>query len=118
MKANYEELEEMSKYSTTETKIGTWINGKTIYRKVITGTINSGLNTIPINASYDDVWVDLGHSFIKGSNRVTPLARADYRSENYSVGAVIDVSGNQIFVITGTDSSLAGTAYITIEYTR
>lgn len=34
MKANYEELEDMSKYSTSETKIGTWINGKPLYRKV------------------------------------------------------------------------------------
>lgn len=28
-------------YSTTETRIGTWINGKPLYRKVITGTLNA-----------------------------------------------------------------------------
>ena len=115
---NYNEIKEMITYSTEETKIGTWINGKTIYRKVVTASINSGLNTVSINVDFDDIWIDLGKSFIKNSTRITSLARADYRSENYSVGAVIDIPGKQFYVITGTDSSLVGTAYITIEYTK
>ena len=31
-------------YSTTETRIGTWIDGKPIYRKIFTGTITSVSN--------------------------------------------------------------------------
>lgn len=40
---------ETNTYSTTEQPIGTWINGKTIYRKVLTGTSTS--NTTSINVS-------------------------------------------------------------------
>lgn len=28
-------------FSTTETRVGTWINGKPLYRKVYTGTVNT-----------------------------------------------------------------------------
>lgn len=30
-----------SEFSTTETRVGTWINGKPLYRKVYTGTVNT-----------------------------------------------------------------------------
>lgn len=55
MKANYEELEDMSKYSTTETKIGTWINGKPLYRKVcIIQNVTLG-STVNVSHNVSDV---------------------------------------------------------------
>ena len=33
-------LSTMLTYSTIETKIGTWIDGKTIYRKIVKGSFN------------------------------------------------------------------------------
>lgn len=43
-------FKENNAYSTTETVIGTWIDGKPIYRKVIpTGQISSALKTVAHN---------------------------------------------------------------------
>lgn len=38
-RANYENFQEASTYSTTEKKVGTWIDGKPLYRKVIETTL-------------------------------------------------------------------------------
>lgn len=46
----------VEKYSTTETKIGTWIDGKPIYRKVLSGTIgSSGYTSVTHNLSIESV---------------------------------------------------------------
>lgn len=42
---NYEENYNKTVYSTTEKAIGTWIDGKTIYRKVFTGTNTTNIST-------------------------------------------------------------------------
>ena len=49
-------------YSTTETAIGTWIDGKPLYRKVFTGTKVSGSNTT-INISE----LNVDHIYFYGS---------------------------------------------------
>lgn len=74
MKANYEELEDMSKYSTTEKKIGTWINGKPVYRRVFEGTIPStGANDsanvyLDTNIPADDL-VNVGGYILSNNNK-------------------------------------------------
>ena len=60
--ANWEEVEEKGEiYSTEETKVGTWIDGKPIYRKVFTLPNISSSNkqlvnsSVPIEVSYDKI---------------------------------------------------------------
>ena len=75
-------LEALSEYSGTETKIGTWVDGKDLYAKtyVFTSTdlddatidttvIQGGMN-LDIEA-YDTIFVDFGASFMFDSNQTT-----------------------------------------------
>ena len=48
--AGWEEIDDPNTYSTTETRIGTWIDGKPLYRKVFTIT-----NPQSTNTNYEDV---------------------------------------------------------------
>ena len=53
-----EKIDKESTYSTTETAIGTWIDGKTIYRKVVDlGEIGSTSNPVTksVSGSYDTI---------------------------------------------------------------
>lgn len=67
--ANY--VNGLNTYSTTETKVGTWTDGKPIYRKVITGTLPSKNYTAFIEINNIDtpvsekITVDMGDSFIR-----------------------------------------------------
>lgn len=40
-------IAEQTTYSTTEQAVGTWIDGKTVYRRVFTGTLGSSPCSIP-----------------------------------------------------------------------
>ena len=54
-------LSTMLTYSTIETKIGTWIDGKTIYRKIVKGSFNceqtilTGVDKLIHTAGYGDI---------------------------------------------------------------
>lgn len=103
-------------YSTTEQKIGTWIDGKPIYRKVITGIHND-----------DEVLISNVSSLITAygqSDNGTGLLRnipwlEFYQSENYAI--TVNLVSNNIIL----NSKLAGVAAPTssrtaliIEYTK
>ncbi len=38
-------ITEKTQYSTTETAVGTWVDGKTLYRRTFTGTLNNAVST-------------------------------------------------------------------------
>lgn len=108
-------------HSTNETMIGNWIDNKPIYRKVIRFSVvpnNVNENTFNI-PNYDNIWVNMGKSFIKTSVRSYPLSRADYRSAGYQIGCFITTDSGKIFIPIGADV-FTGTAYayITFEYTK
>lgn len=106
-------------YSTDEIKTNEiWINGKPIYRKVVSFNVINGYNNYGYNINADDIWIDFSNSFIKSSTRVNPVSRADYRSENYSIGGFIATDARQLYVMIGSDTSLSGIAYITLKYTK
>jgi hypothetical protein len=48
---------EIGGYSTEEQRIGTWIDGRYLYRKVITTTIPSGTTETEVNIGVQDYWV-------------------------------------------------------------
>lgn len=54
-----ETLTDYTKYSSTEKIIGTWIDGKPIYRKVITGTVlTTGVLTSILTGTYTDTIIN------------------------------------------------------------
>lgn len=68
-------LENNNVYSAQETKVGTWKDGKTIYRKVITSTLGSSANTekaVYTDSNIDNI-VDLKAIIRTVSGNQTPI---------------------------------------------
>jgi hypothetical protein len=105
-------------YSTTETKIGTWL-GKPLYRKVYSFNVSSnGVSSVDLdNISYDKIWLNMGKSFVQSSTRSQGFARADYRDTIHDVGFFIAIDTKRLTVVSGSNA-VAGTAYATVEYTK
>lgn len=57
----YQNLTGEEHYSTEEIIIGKWINGKTLYRKVITTTLPNGSSDILIDTDIQAVWLEIGY---------------------------------------------------------
>lgn len=104
-------------YSTTETKIGTWIDGKPLYRKVFTGTtdgtsaltISTGSGTYirtfdgTINSNYNNRW------------KVPNI----YSETQYNVGAFIMTNNYELRLALGSAFQASGLGYVVaIEYTK
>ena len=115
--------EEVNSYSTDEVKTGdTWIDGKPIYRKVVTKTLNG-------NA---DQTVDLGIATVlrnlvkfegyiyKSVQGYRPLNSTYFSSLNYAVQTFIN--DNKILQIQAGSSARdilnGATLYLIIEYTK
>jgi hypothetical protein len=100
-------------YSTSEKRIGTWIDGKPIYRKVIE------LGSLP-NNTYKDVSTGLTHSNI----RLTKLYGVCYTSTGDSQTFIGDMytrfelRANNTIRITTTANYSNYTSYAIIEYTK
>jgi len=127
--SNLNEMEEglavsvaSTNYSTTETKIGTWINGKPIYRKVInvgnmpntatTKTVASGIT----NMSYMIRMYGIAQS-ASGAFIPLPDTYPASNSNVYAIRIMYDLSNNMVQIQTAADrSSYSG--YVILEYTK
>lgn len=103
-------------YSTDEIRVGTWINNKPIYRKVLTGTlpIGSGENVFTISnaniinfngmvkSTYDQWW---------------PIPSI-YSEDNYRIYTYISLDRTQLKVYCGSYFSTNSQYEIIIEYTK
>ena len=105
-------------YSTTERRVGTWIDGKPIYRKVvIIDSIGSNVNlSIPYNIDdVDTIWLNESASFIKSENETLSsnwlLSADDYMRTwvNKFLGTIRYKTPADLSAFTG---------YITLEYTK
>lgn len=112
-------VEGLHTYSTTEQKVGTWINSKPIYRKVIsqnityyTGDINIDLNTANIELFTDArVLVD--------TDSFTSVTHSQPSTNFYIRNFVFRKSANNNTVTVSTNiEGLSGTIYVIIEYTK
>ena len=118
MKANYEEIEDMSKYSTAETKVGTWIDGKPIYRKVI--EVTSGFDTymfVPHGITNLDSLVDVrGWHYTLGFKPLPTIYLPNI--SNYGA-SIYTVSGSNIEISLGSwVTQNVSKIVIIIEYTK
>ncbi len=116
-KITYESLlNNINSYSTTEQRIGTWINGKPIYRKVLTGTIeNSGWNSIATGISNFEDLINL-HTNI-GSTEI--YANNFYLGEQYECVSRIQKLTNETNLQINLGSGYINSSFKTIiEYTK
>lgn len=104
-------------YSTTqEVPIGTWIDGKTIYRKVYnTGNVSNATKTVNHGIS-NLSWVVNAYGFIKTSGSWYQLSRVSTSAANQNIAIV--VSASQILLVGGNDASFTQGSYVVLEYTK
>lgn len=102
-------LNNMKSYSTNETKVGTWIDGKPIYRKVVSGQVSTA-NTWTTIATISDINTLIDVKGTVGGYLPIPV----YISSSYNVA--VQKYNNEIQVRTNgyTDSDVV----LAIEYTK
>lgn len=103
-------------YSTNEIRIGTWIDGKPVYRKVFTGTLPTGSGENTFNFSGINIINFYGE--IKSKSGATFLINTYYTPiPAYSISGWIDNSGN-LKIDCGSNYNTSSQYEIVIEYTK
>lgn len=108
----------MCTYSTSETNTGkTWIDGKTIYRKVVdTGTLPNGSpKTVAHNISNLERIVHIEGFFYRSSDGMTRPFSFIYASNATFAGVQVD--NTNISVYASWDNQATG-SYVILEYTK
>lgn len=123
----YQDLENQEIYSTGEIKIGTWIDGKPLYRKtIIVTSINANANSINVNhgiSNMDVVASIKGAAKITGANEYRPLS-CMYINDSGALDSqylfnVYGITPSQITLSYGNwFKTRFDRAYITLEYTK
>ena len=103
-------------YSTAETRVGTWIDGKPIYRKVfhITNPAKTNTNYAIVSSSLDACVALYGYMKINDGTAV-PVPQTD-SSSTYSV-LLVNASGYLRGRFSYADG-LPVSVYVTVEYTK
>ena len=111
-------LTNLGNYSTEEKVIGKWIDGKPLYRKVIScGALpNSTLKLVNHNISNIDNSRIYGFAVRTSDKREFPLPFSS--SININENIQLDLTSTQIQIRTGVDRSSFNTSYIIVEYTK
>lgn len=104
-------------YSTTEQVIGTWVDGKPLYRKTLNcgAGPNNGIVYTPLNVTGARVHNLYGTGINSAGGALPVNSVRPVDGINSSIGAYYN--GAQIAIESGTDRS-GHTFYITVEYTK
>ncbi len=116
----YEEFAKKSEevYSTEEQRIGTWIDGKPLYRKVLSLTTPSTTNSTKI-ANFDKTFIIknyYGNAFISASNQLLPINF--YFTDVYKIATYVVNNSGEIYMKIGSEAYRNQQATLTIEYTK
>lgn len=101
-------------YSTTETRIGTWINGKPIYRQVIETTTPSTTSVATLGSVSNLGIVTNLYGLLIASGQQVPLNFIYNTSDIHS----LYTEGNNIMCKINYSSYLSKTCFVVIEYTK
>jgi hypothetical protein len=111
-------VNKLNTYSTDEIRVGTWIDGKPIYRKVIYISALPS-STGPATAYSPGITGTI--NFIKSLTGTTSngIIMNGNRPENAAaeIGLFFDISSANIMISVGQDRSNLS-AYVTLEYTK
>lgn len=106
-----------SDYSTSETVVGTWIDGKPLYQKTLTGTSATGMSTINISDLHIDTPVSLDAS-MKYSGNGNYIMGGNWKgSEQDYIQFYITSDKTQLCLISGS-VAIFGDYAITLRYTK
>jgi hypothetical protein len=110
--------EEMVKYSTTEQVIGTWIDGRKLYRKVLlTGALpNNNSLEVPFNIENVHRIVNVEGISYNGTHGL--LFPTSHQADSSCINIYVDYEHSMIGLQTFSDRSSYTEGYIIIEYTK
>lgn len=103
-------------YSTNEQVIGTWIDGKPLYRKIIDyGTLpNTTTRTLEHNISNVDIFTK-----VEGiANDGVTFLPLPYAHSNVVFNVVLNTTKTNVSIATNSDRTTYTKTYITLEYTK
>lgn len=116
-------VDEGNNYTTNERVVGTWINGKPIYQKTVTGTVSNYTNITrhPIGASIETV-VKIDGVY----NNITPIA--GITKDDMTEGLTVAITSNSVatdpntYAVynkpSGKTVYVGKSYYLTIQYTK
>lgn len=110
-------IKENNVYSTEETIIGQWIDGKPIYRKVVSIPLKDNMNDeFPYNIeNIDNIWINESASFIKAPFEFLPVNWI-YSTNDYMRSWI---NTNLKMIRVKSPAALGGrTMYLVLEYTK
>lgn len=119
-----EPLSRIFTFSTKEQIVGKWINGKTLYRKVIsTNEPVIGGTNLPIKhnvSNWDRMWVDLANSYYYEENRKRslPLEQTYYTTTDSVDKAHIYIEGDYVYLVSYGGWGEHWEKVITLLYTK
>lgn len=117
--ASVHAVAQINTYSETEIKIGTWINNKPIYRKVIDcgGLPNATSKNVAHGISnLDTVTLLRGVAYNSTAGTRLPIPYSDTGNASWSVQMFCNQT--QIVLIAGDNKSAYQQSYVIIEYTK
>lgn len=111
-----ESTEQKDTYSTNEIKVGTWVDGKPVYRKVIDGVTSGTSDTGYIISSINNMETLVSYTGSILDNNSVKHKIGTYLNDRYNSVLYVDTSGN-IYISHG--SSMVNKSYsLIIEYTK
>lgn len=120
---NFNELNKSNTYSTEEKVVGTWIDGKPLYRKTI--SFNDTFSaSYPIEKEHNisnvsTIFIDTAHSFIvdTSNNKSIPLP-TPCSDGNFDDVVGVQVDTNKIYMYARTTWNTTWKKVVTVNYTK
>lgn len=110
-------------YSTEEVRIGTWIDGKPLYRKVVQFTTPSTVNTYPLvaNTGLDGIYLVSifgATTDIYGSKISIPFVLHSSSTDIRTVMVNTNSSGSELYASVSNSVFANRQAHVVLEYTK
>ena len=119
-----EVMAEMEVFSTNEQIIGTWVDNKPLYRKVLItyDTVETDVNYQMAHGvpGWDRMWIDLGNSYFyeKNRKRSLPIEQTFYTSTTGGDMCHAYIEGDYVYIVSHGGWGTGWEKVITLLYTK
>ena len=112
-------IENLTTYSTTEEEVvGTWIDGKPIYRKVVVENVSNFSDTLNIDLGTSNVDVFIDGKVLINTADFTAIDHTATSTSYNMARWVFNKSTNEVQIYNNLQGGITGTIYVIIEYTK